>query len=160
MVTQPEILSSHHLTAAFSCGSEALDFWLKEKASLANRVNTARVVVVAEANEVVGYYALSAASLLREDFPRGLRHDLPRHPIPMVLLARLAVDIRYQGQGLGAALVFSAINRSLRAAEQVGVFGLATNAKDSTARSFYQALGFIDSPGDNSLLIFPLKLAD
>lgn len=152
----PRLLGPEDELEYFSCGSEPLDSWLREKARLATGSNTARVHVVTDGRKVVGYFALAASSTLREELPRSARRDLPRHRIPMILLARLAVATHYQNRGIGSALVSSALEISIRVSEHIGAMGLATNAKDSAARSFYESLGFQPGPNDQSLMIFPL----
>lgn len=152
----PRLLADGDQLESFRSGSQPLDFWLREKARLATATNTARVYVITSDSAVVGYFALAASSALREDLPRNLRGNMPKHRIPMVLLARLAVDSNHQGRGIGAALVSSALAISLRVAEHIGAMGLATNAKDTQARGFYEAIGFRAGPNDESLMIFPL----
>ena len=152
----PRLLADSDKLESFFSGSVSLDYWLREKARLASATNTARVYVVCDESEVVGYFALSAASALRED-PRALRANMPRHRIPLILLARLAVAENYQHRGLGSALVSSALAISINVAKQVGAMGLATNAKGPEVKGFYEGLGFRPSPGDDSLLVFPLS---
>lgn len=155
-LSPPRPLADSDRLDSFSCGSEPLDYWLREKARLATATNTARVYVTTDGDGVVGYFALAASSALREELPRSLRGNMPRHRIPMVLLARLAVAKSHQNQGIGAGLVSSALAISMRVAEQIGAMGLATNAKDPAARDFYTALGFRPGSNDDSLMIFPL----
>lgn len=152
----PRLLAPADQLERFSSGSEPQDFWIREKARLASAANTARVYVVSNESEVVGYFALAAASALREDLPRSLRGDMPRHRIPLVLLARLAVAEKHQRQGIGAGLISTALAISMRVAGQIGAMGLATNAIDAEAKSFCEAMGFRPSLIDESLLVFPL----
>ena len=155
-LSKPRLLADTDFLDSFSSGSVPLDYWLREKARLASATNTARVYVVCDEQEVVGYFALAAASALREDLPRDLRGNMPRHRIPLILLARLAVARRHQHQGIGSALVSSALAISISVANQVGAMGLATNAKGPEAKAFYEGLRFQVSPSDESLLVFPL----
>lgn len=157
-VRRPERFDGSHKLTGFSSGSNELDFWLREKASLAHRRNTARTYVSCTGDEVVAYYAIAAGSIIRTDLPRSKRFEMPNHPIPLILLARLAVDLRYQGQGLGTKLVLDAIGKAIFIGQHAGVFALATNAIDENAISFYQSLGFLKSPGDATLMLFPLTL--
>lgn len=152
----PRLLADSDVTDGFSCGSNALDFWLKEKARLASKVNTARVFVLADGTEVIGYFALAASSVLRDELPAIMQDNLPRHRIPLLLLARLAIDTRFQGQGLGGDLVKAALQKTLLVSHHVGVVALATNAKDENAQGFYSALGFRPAVGDESLMVFPI----
>lgn len=153
----PRLLTTNDSVGEFSSGSEPLDFWLREKARLASHSNTAKVYVLTGESGLVGYFALAASSALREELPRSLRRDMPRHRIPMILLARLAVDSRFQGRGVGTALVSSALAIAINVSGQIGAIGLATNAKDQGAKSFYSSLGFQSGPNDDALMIFPLS---
>lgn len=153
----PRLLSPTDNLDDFSSGSEPLDFWLREKARLASQSNTAKVYVLTSESRLIGFFALAASSALREELPRNLRRDMPRHRIPMILLARLAVDSQHQGQGVGTALVSSALAIAMNVSGQIGAIGLATNAKDLDAKAFYSSLGFQAGPNDDALMIFPLS---
>lgn len=97
---------------------------------------------------VVGYYSLAAGSVRLEDVPSRVARGLPRHPVPVILLARLAVDESERGRGLGAALLKNACQRYLQASAVIGSRALLTHAKDESARSFYLRFGFEPSPTD------------
>lgn len=158
-LTAPQALSAEHHLESFASGSEALDTWLHKHARRAVEARSAKVFVVCSGSEVVGYYALAAGQLLRDELPGDLRSGLPRHPIPTVLLARLAVDQRLQGKGLGRALVADAIKRAVAATAYLAAFALVTNAK-AESKAFYEQLGFIAAPDDASLMLFPLVFED
>jgi GNAT superfamily N-acetyltransferase len=139
-----------HEVSGFDSGSEAQTRWLRQIARTAQAARTARVYVVtaAGANRVLGYHALAAASVSHEDAPRPLK-AAGRSPIPVILLARLGVDISAQGQGLGAALVKDAMVRAYRAAGIVGARALLIHAESDEARAFYAHLAEFDtSPTD------------
>ncbi len=146
----PEPLDGSHDTDGFDCGVESLNLWLKQHASPAAAVGSARTFVVHddEQDRVVGFHALTAASLThREATPRAAK-GMPRHPIPATLLARLAVDRTVQRRGVGAWLLRDAMLRTLNAAESVGIRVLLVHAIDDKTRAFYERHGFEPSPTD------------
>lgn len=152
-----QLHNATHDVSEFSCGTEPIDIWLKKHSLNAMRVNTGRTYVAVVNDKVAGYYAIAAGSLLRSDLPSTLRFEIPNHPVPLVLLARVGVDRKYQREGLGTVLVLDAIRKALMVGENVGVFCVATNAKDEMAKSFYQSMGFRSSKSDPRLMLFPLK---
>src|SRR5215471_19346474 len=91
---------------------------------------------------VIGYHTLAVGQISREEAPERLTKGLARHPVPIMLLARLAVDRRWQGQGAGRALLKDAMQRTLQAADIAGIRAFAVHAKDNEARSFYQKFDF------------------
>lgn len=154
-LSAPEPLSDKHLLQHFDSGSGAIDRWLKSKARDAMAQRTAKVFVACKNDEVVGYFALASSRLNTSELPAPLRGSLPNHPIPVVLLARLGVDRKYQGEGLGKALVADAVSRALASNDSVAAFALVTNAKPEST-SFYSKIGFKESPEDPTLMILPL----
>ena len=106
----------------------------------------ASTYVAAVGDEVAGYFSLATAQVEYADAPERLRKGLARHPIPVILLARLAVDRGWQGKGLGAALLLDALRRTLNAADIVGVRAIMVHAKDEAARRFYEHFDFDPSP--------------
>ncbi len=108
-------------------------------------------------NSVVGYHTLAVGQVSREEGPERLTKGLARHPVPIMLLAQLAVDRRWQGQGVGKALLKDAMQRTLQAADIAGIRALAVHAKDEDARNFYQRFDFIPSPTDPMHLFMLLK---
>lgn len=133
----------------FRCGVASLDGWLAEHAAAADAVGSARTYVVIDDEErVVGYYALTVASLEREVATGRASRGMPRHPIPAMLLARLAVDGSAQGEGVGAMLLADAMQRTLLVAEETGIRLLLVHAIDEEAKSFYRHFGFEASPSD------------
>jgi GNAT superfamily N-acetyltransferase len=145
-----EALRTDHRLDGFACGVPSLDAWLTEHARAASAARSARVFVIERRTDqrVVGYHAVAAASITHADATRRARTGMPRHPIPAVLLARLAVDQSAQGVGLGAWLLRDAMLRALAAAEQVGIRVLLVHALDAKARTFYARFGFEPSPTD------------
>jgi GNAT superfamily N-acetyltransferase len=146
----PEPLDARHSLDGFNCGIESLNVWLTEHARQAAAAGSARVFVTVDAEQerVCGYYALAAAAVAHEHATERARKGQPRHPIPAVLLARLAVDTSVQGPGIGAWLLQDAMRRALSASEAVGIRVLLVHALDDSARSFYQRWGFEPSPTD------------
>lgn len=129
-------------TSGFDCGSEPLDRYLELHALQSQRANSAQSYVAVVDDHVVAYYTLVVGSVTHGDAPERLRKGLPRHPIPIVFLARLAIDRRWQGRGLGAALLVDAIRRVLQIADIAGVRAIAVHAKDENASRFYEHFGF------------------
>jgi GNAT superfamily N-acetyltransferase len=148
-----------HDLSAFDCGSDAQTRWLRRVARTAQAARTAVVYVVTPEGEdrVVGYYALAAASVAQADVPAPLLKAAGRSPIPVILLARLGVDLGAQRHGLGIALVKDAMLRAHQAAETVGARALLVHAESATARDFYIHLAeFEPSPTDPLHLILPM----
>jgi GNAT superfamily N-acetyltransferase len=154
-----EPLTKSHALEGFDCGSPALNDWLKRHALTSQAAGTARVFVTMEdGNEVVGYYALAAAQVEPDLATERLAKGQPKHrPIPVVLLARLAVDLDHQGRGVGTSLLQDAMLRAHQAAEQIGLRAMLVHAKDDHARRWYEQYGFEPSPTDPLHLILLLK---
>ena len=146
----PEPLDGTHTLDGFDCGVESLNVWLTEHARGAVASGSARVFVTVdrEQGRVCGYHALAAAAIAHEHATERTRKGQLRHPIPAVLLARLAVDASVQGHGIGAWLLQDAMRRALSASEAVGMRALLVHALDDAARSFYGRWGFEPSPTD------------
>ncbi len=146
----PRPLERGDVREGFSCGVPSLDSWLVEHAPAADAVGSARtyVVIDEEQSRVVGYYALTVASLERDLATGRASRGMPRHPIPAMLLARLAVDESVQGEGIGAILLADAMQRTLLVAEETGIRLLLVHAVNEGARSFYLHYGFEASPSD------------
>lgn len=147
---EPEALAPGHDVGGFDCGVESLNVWLTRHAAQAAAAGSARTFVVddAEQERVVGYHALTAASVAHDQATARAARGMPRHPIPAALLARLAVDVSVQGRGIGAWLLRDAMLRTLSAAESVGIRVLLVHALDADARGFYERHGFEASPTD------------
>ena len=152
----PVPLTSTHLVDLFSCGEPVLDDWLKRRA-LANQISGAsRTFVVTDSeNQVMGYYALAAGAVTHQDATRAIRQNMP-DPIPVMVLARLAVDTRAQGIKLGAALLRDALDRCLGIASNAGVRALLVHALNERAREFYEYYGFKASPVNPMTLMLGL----
>lgn len=135
---------ARHEVAGFSCGEESLDRWLQRYAGQGERRDSTRTFVVADAGgQVPGYYTLVAGQIEHGQATEAVRKGLSRHfPIPVAILARLAVDGRSQGQGLGARLLNDAVERICRAAQEVAVRAVVVHAIDEQAAAFYERFGF------------------
>jgi GNAT superfamily N-acetyltransferase len=153
----PLPLTRTHEFEAFDCGSEPLNDYLKRFAWANQQAGAARTYVATRGNRVVGYYTLAYGSVEREQASPRVRQGLARHPIPVMVLARLAVDRPYQGQGLGKGLLKDALLRTLQAAEIAGLRAIVVHAKDESAKSFYGKFGFEPSPVDEFHLMLLLK---
>lgn len=146
----PERLSPGHILRGFRCGETSLDLWLEHHARAAGGAHSARTYVVIddEQHRVVGYHALTLASITHEDATARTAKGMPRHPIPAVLLARLAVDESVKGRGIGAFLLRDAMARTLAVSEEAGARLLLAHALNENARRFYLHFGFAASPSD------------
>lgn len=153
-------LAAGHDTSSFDCASTELNAWLKDWALENHRSGNCRVFVTAKDRRVVGFYALTSASVERELAPRGIKRGSVPTAIPCILLARLAVDLSEQGRGLGRALLADSVTRSIGVAEHVGARALLVHAQDLATRDFYLHLAeFISSPQDPLKLFINMKHA-
>jgi GNAT superfamily N-acetyltransferase len=149
--SDPEPLGAENAIEEFDCGVTSLNAWLQMHARAADAIGSARSFVTTDAEQderVVGYYALTAASVEHVDATPRVRKRMPRYPIPCVLLARLAIDRSVHGQGLGAWLLRDAMSRAVAAAEELGIRALLVHATDDDASAFYIRHGFERSPTD------------
>ncbi|GAA1464488.1 GNAT family N-acetyltransferase [Nocardiopsis exhalans] len=145
-------LSREHELESFSCGKEELDTWLRTSALHARANNTAATFVWCEegSREVAAYYSFTSTTLAREELPKNLARG-SMHTIPAVLLARLALDTRYQGQGLGPVLLVDSFERALAGNEIFAVRFFVVDALDDDAHTFYEKHGFRGIPGSMRL---------
>jgi GNAT superfamily N-acetyltransferase len=152
-----EKLRPDHSIESFDCGREELNRYLLRYAWANQQAGAAQTYVGLVGDAVVGYHTLAVGQVTREAAPERLTKGLARHPVPIMLLARLAVDRRWQGQSIGKALLKDAMQRTLQAADIAGIRAFAVHAKDEEARNFYQKLDFIPSPTDPMHLFVLLK---
>lgn len=155
-LSAPQPLADHHLLGNFTSGATALDDWLKRRARANQASGASRTFVVCEGDAVVGYYALASGGITLQDAPGRFSRNMP-NPIPVVVLARLAVDQAYQGRGLGRALFRDSAQRVVNAADVIGIRGVVVHALSEEAKAFYLALGFDPSPSDPMTLMVTLK---
>jgi GNAT superfamily N-acetyltransferase len=154
----PVLLTKDHERNSFDCGVSALNDYLTKYALQNQKKHAARTYVATRGDRIVGYYSLAYGSVSLEEAPQNVKSGLPRHPIPVILLARLAVDSTEQGRGLGAALLKDALLRTIQAAEIAGLRAMLVHAKDESAKHFYEKFGFEPSPIDAYHLF--LRLSD
>lgn len=156
----PELLEKRHRLEDFRCEEPALTDWLRRHARTAQADASSRVYVVTldDADDVVGYFALAAASVAPADATARPLKGRPAHrAVPAILLARLARDERHRGAGLGPSLLQNALLRSVQAAEVIGARALLVHAKGERARAFYTKYGFQESPTDPLHLLMLMK---
>jgi len=152
-----EKLSPDHDLDGFDCGSEELNRFLVRFAVASQRAGAAQTYVAVSGSSIVGYYSLAVGEVAYQGAPDRLSKGLARHPIPIMLLARLAVSSTWQGRGLGAGLLKDAMRRTLQAADIAGIRAFAVHAKDERARDFYSHFGFVPSPTDPMHLYLLIK---
>lgn len=143
-----EKLRREHRLDDFDCGREALNRFLKRHAWENQQSGSAQTYVLVKDQMVGGYYSLAAGSVTHDEATARVRKGQARHPIPVILLARLAVDARLQGKGIGPALLKDALLRTASAADTIGARALLVHAKDDNARSFYEHFSVEPSPSD------------
>lgn len=156
----PEPLGPAHVLAGFACGQEPLDIWLARHARSSQAAGSAKVFVSQTTSNprVIGYFALAASQVEPADATARLAKGQPtQRPTPVVLLARLAVDLEHQNHGLGTALLRDAALRTLTASNSIGVRAMTAHAKDDAARRWYTRYGFESSPTDPLHMIVLLK---
>ncbi len=143
-----EPLQASHAVEGFDCGDAALNRFLIRFALANQWARASRTYVALAGDDVVGCHTLVVGEVSPEQAPERIRKGQARHPIPLMVLARLAVAVEHQGRGVGAALLKDAIGRTLAAAEIAGIRALAVHAKDERAQSFYAHFSFRPSPTD------------
>lgn len=152
-----EKLRPDHAVQDFDCGKEQLNKYLIRYAWQNQQAGAAQTYVGVVDDTVVGYHTLAVGQVERDAAPERLTKGLARHPVPIMLLARLAVDRKWQGQGIGKALLKDAMLRTLQAADIAGIRAFAVHAKDDAARTFYKRFDFTESPTDPMHLFVLLK---
>lgn len=143
-----EKLERHHGVESFDCGQEALNRFLARYALQSQLASSSQTYVAVNESEVTGYYSLVVGHVEYERAHERLRKGLARHPVPVMVLARLAVSKSWQGRGLGSGMLKDAIMRTLRAADIAGIRAFVVHAKDDDATRFYERFDFIPSPSD------------
>ena len=152
------LLAEHHDLTGLDCGNDQLNTWLLDHALASQRADLARTYLALEDDAVVGYVSLTTGSIRREDAPKRYARGMARHPIPTILIARLAVDRRHQRQRLGSRLLAEALHRAVAASDVAAARLVIVDAIDEDAAHFYRRWGFIDVP-ENPLRLFR-KIAD
>jgi predicted N-acetyltransferase YhbS len=153
-----EKLQRSHSVDGFDCGREALNRFLIRYAFQNQQAGAATTyVALNEEDEIVGYYTLVVAEVQYDAAPERLTKGLAKHPVPLMLLARLAVSVAWQGKRIGAGLLKDAMLRTSQAAEIAGIRAFAVHAKDDEAKAFYEHFDFVASPTDPYHLFLLLK---
>ena len=150
-------LSATDTVDSFDCGQAALNLFLQRHALVNQKANSAQTYVCCCENVVVGYYSLAVGSVVHEAAPHRVLKGLARHPVPVMILARLAVDTDHQSLGLGRALLKDALLRTVQAADIAGIRALLVHAKDESAQKWYASWNFDPSPTDPYHLFLLLK---
>jgi len=156
-IQAPQPLTALHQLERFDCGKAPLNEWLTRRALQAQSSGSAKTFVAAIEQRVVGYFSLTVGQVDTAEVPERVRKGMGRYPIPVVLLARLAVDSRHQGEGIGVGLLQDAIARALLISDQAGVRALLTHPIDQQAAEFYLSFGFVPSPTGPDHLLLLLK---
>lgn len=152
-----EKLRRDHSVEGFDCGKEELHRFLKKHALTNQASDSAQTYVLADGPVVTGYYSLAAGTVSHEEATERVKKGLARHPIPVVLLARLAVDSSLQGKRIGPALLKDALRRAVHAADTIGARAVLVHAKDDDARGFYEHFSFEPGPSDPYHLMLIMK---
>ncbi len=157
-LSKVEAIAESHDVSRFDCGAhESLNDWLKRFALANQKSESSRTYVVHRNRSVVGYYSIAAGSVSVEESPGRIAKGLARHPIPVILLARLALDKDEKGTGLGKALLKDALARIAQAADIVGARAVLVHAIDEQARKFYEHFDFEPSPIHELQLMLLMK---
>jgi GNAT superfamily N-acetyltransferase len=157
-LSSPQPLAALHLLGDFECGEPALDEWLKRRAMSNQLTGASRTfVVLDEENRVRGYYAMAAGAVSHQMATSSVRRNMP-DPVPVMVLARLAVDHRAQGIKLGASLLQDAVNRAVMVSQNAGVRALLVHALNDRAKAFYEHYGFQSSPLHPMTLLLRLNV--
>jgi GNAT superfamily N-acetyltransferase len=145
-----EPLTSAHERASFDCGEPALNEFLARYAKQNQERGVSRTFVATPSgsHRIVGFYTISAGSVVFEEWPEDLQRKLPRHPVPVATLGRLGVDLSTRGEGLGKLLLMDVLRQVLSLAARIGIYAVVVAAKHETAQAFYLKYGFQSFPGE------------
>lgn len=144
---------------SFDCGVKPLNDFIQRYARQNQKlsIGVTYVAVLPDDNKILGYYTLSSGDILFENIPKTIKKKLPRYPIPVARIGRLATDLSVRGQGIGKLLLIDAFSRILRISEELGIHGIEVDAKDENAKRFYQSFGFEELLDDDLHLYISLK---
>lgn len=156
-LSEPQPLEASHRLEEFDCGKPALTEWLLRHAHQAQGSGSARTFVSCDGERVAGYYSLTVGQIDTLEVPERVRRGMGQYPIPLIILARLAIDLDYQKRGLGFSLLQDAIQRAIAVAENAGIRALLTHPLDAEAEAFYRRFGFEPTPENDRQLILLLK---
>jgi GNAT superfamily N-acetyltransferase len=158
LLSAPEKLNAGHDLSQFQCGEAELDDWLKRRALNNEASGASRTYVVCIGLRVVGYYALANGAALHMDAPGSVKRNMP-NPVPVMVIGRLAIDLNFQGRGIGTALLKDAVLRTAQAAEIAGIRAILVHAMSPAAKRFYEKLGFVASPTNSMTLMITVRAA-
>jgi len=153
----PVQLDRKHALTGFDCSHSGLNEWLIRHAMQSQSAGSAKTFVVLEGATLAGYFSLTVGQIDSVEAPDRIRQGMGRYPIPVVILARMAVAVQYQGLGIGKGMLQDAIRRTLLISEQAGIRALLTHPIDAKAAKFYLQFGFLKSPILEGQLILLLK---
>ena len=156
-LTGPAALAAQHRLEGFDCGKPALNDWLLRHARQAQGSGSAKTFVVVDADRVAGYFSLTVGQVDTLEAPERIRKGMGQYPVPVVILARLAVATPDQGRGIGFGMLQDALRRTMLIAEQAGIRAMLTHPIDADAARFYTRFGFIASPLREQQLLLLLK---
>lgn len=150
IINKPRIekLERHHDVNSFNCGQENLNRYLQDYALMSQRSNAAKTYVGIAEEKIIGYHTLVVSNVVYDDAPERVKKGLSRNPVPVMLLARLATAIEWQGKGVGAGLLRDAMLRTIQVSDIVGVRAFLAHAKNNEAKAFYEHFNFSPSPTD------------
>jgi GNAT superfamily N-acetyltransferase len=154
----PEKLTSAHDLSQFECGEGSLDSWLKRRALQNEEAGASRTYVLRAGQEIAGYYALATGAIAHVEATGKVRRNMP-DPVPVIILGRLAIAAKFQGRGIGTALLRDAVLRIVQAAEIAGIRAIQVHAISDQAKRFYEKNGFIPSPADPMTLMITVAEA-
>lgn len=157
MLPAPEPLGPQHDPSGFDCGDAALNDWLRDHALQAQRGEFSKTYVVHDENRIVGYYTLAAGCAMLDEAPERVKQGGGQHRVPIVVLARLAVDSQIQHEGIGSGLVRDALFRVAAAADIIGVRAVLVHMKREELRTFYERFDFEPSPLSDDQMFLLMK---
>jgi predicted N-acetyltransferase YhbS len=158
-LSAPEKLTAAHDLSRFACGERELDEWLRRRAIPNEEQGASRSYVVCVERRVVGFYALAAGAADHTIAPGRVKRNMP-NPVPVIVIGRLAIDLEFQGQGIGLALLRDAVLRTVEASKIAGIRAILVHAISESAKRFYERFDFIPSPVDSMTLMIPVAEAD
>jgi predicted N-acetyltransferase YhbS len=156
IISAPEPITIAHILEGFDCGVPVLSEWLVRQSLVNEHSRASRTFVFASDMRVAGYYSLATGSILRHEAPGKIRRKMPE-PIPVMVLARLAVGLPWQNKGLGSGLLQDALLRTLAVADHAGIRALIVHALSAEAKGFYLRFGFVVSPLNDMTLMLGLE---
>jgi GNAT superfamily N-acetyltransferase len=159
MFSPPALITSAHEIRNFDCGNTALNEYLIKYALANTSAGIARTFVTTPIDQpvVVGYFSIAAGSVERAGVPERVAKGTPQHPIPVAWLARLAVDLKFQGQKIGPGMLKHALLKILEASRAIGIRAVLVHAKNQRAADFYARYGFVPSPVNSFHMMLLMK---